>query len=174
MKAGNWNAVELVPPVSRGLIVVMGLSELQKCNGSGVRGPIIGLANMNAGVFRVGNWADNWADISLGLRMGTGDATESVVCTAGVTFKLSGFGFGLDDDVLLGDLFRDKFSAIAVSPELDVDDIPELEFEALINAKLLLMLASEFLIITALSCSFSSLIRLLVARCADDLILAAL
>lgn len=131
---------------------------------------------MKAGVFRAGNCAD----ISLGLRIGTGDATDIVVCTAGVTFKLSGFGFGLDDDVLTGDLFLDKFSAVAESPELDIDDMLELEFEALIKFMLLLLLimASEFLIttVTALSCSVSSFLiqQLAVACCADDLILAAL
>lgn len=64
--------------------------------------------------------------------MGTGDATDNVVCTAGVTFKLNGLGFGLDEDVLLGDLFRDKLSAELLSPVMAVDDdMLELELEAL-------------------------------------------
>lgn len=96
----------------------MGLNELQKCNGSGVLGPIIGLANMNAGVFSACKCA---AEIGFGLIIGTGVAMDRVVVTVGVTFKLSGLGLGLDDDVLDKDLFCDRFSAVMVSPEVDAD-----------------------------------------------------
>ena len=160
--------------------MVMGLSELQKwTGGSGVRGPIIGLAKNSAGVFNVGNCVGS----SFGLITGIGDATDNVVVTTGVTFNVSGFGFGLDEDVLLGDLgdFCDKLSAMTGSPEVVVRTTPALELEALTIVKLVFTrLSSEGFVnfekplLLPLS-STSFLIKFIpVACCADDFILAAL